>query len=99
METGTTQVVTGTTKVEKAKQSLETILKESRQIDQLVQAISHATISQRKTSEMVSKLMEDIAKVSEGTARSSEQVTDSLQKTVQIAQKLQSSVETFKVQN
>lgn len=97
MELGTSQVVEGTAKVEQAKQSLETIVNESLRIDQLVQTISQATISQAKTSEMVTKLMEDIAKVSESTSDSSEKVSNSLQETVKIAHQLQVSVETFKV--
>ncbi|ACK71202.1 methyl-accepting chemotaxis sensory transducer [Gloeothece citriformis PCC 7424] len=99
MELGTSQVVEGTTKVEQAKQSLETIVNESLRIDQLVQTISEATVSQAKTSEKVTKLMEEIAKVSETTSQSSEQVSNSLQGTVKMAHQLQASVETFKVNN
>lgn len=99
MELGTSQVVEGTSKVEQAKQSLETIVNESLRIDELVQTISEATVSQAKTSEMVTKLMEEIAKVSESTSESSEQVSNSLQETVKIAHQLQASVETFKVNN
>ncbi|MEB3178157.1 MAG: methyl-accepting chemotaxis protein [Nostocaceae cyanobacterium] len=97
METGTTQVVEGTKLVEDAKQSLGQILHVSREIDALVQSISQATESQVETSQSVTKLMKQIAAVSERTSDSSRYVTESLQETVEISQKLQATVETFKV--
>lgn len=99
MEIGTSQVVEGTNKVEQAKQSLEIIVAESRQIDELVQKISEATVSQSKTSEMVTNLMADIFDISESASISSQQVSSSLQETVVIAGQLQASVETFKVED
>jgi twitching motility protein PilJ len=97
MEVGTSQVVQGTRQVEKTKQSLEKIVDISRQIDQLLQSISQATVSQASTSKTVSKLMKEIAKVSEKTSDSSRQVSTSLQGTVEVAKQLQESVGTFKV--
>lgn len=97
MEVGTSQVVEGTHLVENAKQSLGQIVRVSRKIDELVQSISTSTVSQSKTSEMVTNLMKDIAKVSEGMSESSRQVSLSLEQTVDLAKQLQSSVETFKV--
>ncbi|MCU0535913.1 MAG: methyl-accepting chemotaxis protein [Hydrococcus sp. Prado102] len=97
MEVGTSQVVQGTRQVEKTKQSLEKIVDVSRQIDQLLQSISQATVSQATTSKSVSKLMKEIAKVSEKTSDSSRQVSTSLQGTVEVAKQLQESVGTFKV--
>ncbi len=97
MEMGTTQVVEGTRLVEKTKQSLAEIVEVSRQIDQLVQSISGATVSQAQTSQSVRQFMEEIAQVSERTSDSSREVSSSLQETVAIAQQLQASVGTFKV--
>ena len=97
MEVGTSQVVEGTQLVEKAKQSLSQIMTVSRQIDDLVGAISTATVSQVSTSESVSRLMEQIATVSEQTSQSSLRVSSSLQETVAIARELQSSVDAFTV--
>ncbi len=97
MEVGTSQVVQGTRLVAEAKESLEQIVSESRQIDQLVQLISTATVSQGKTSEMVTNFMKDIAKVSDVSSEASSDVSQSLQETVAIAQQLQASVEAFKV--
>ena len=97
MELGTTQVVEGTHLVEDAKLSLNQILDVSRQIDALVQSISTATVSQAETSQAVTQLMKEIALVSERTSNSTRQVSGSLKETVEIAQELQASVGTFKV--
>ena len=97
MERGTTQVVEGTQLVEETKQSLGRILEVSHQIDQLVQSISSATVSQVETSCTLTDLMKEMAKVSEWTSTSSHEISSSLQQTVDIAQQLQSSVGVFKV--
>lgn len=97
MELGTTQVVEGTHLVEDAKFSLNKILEVSRQIDQLVQSISTATVSQAETSQAITNLMKDIAQISERTSNSTRQVSSSLQETVGIASELQASVGAFKV--
>ena len=97
MELGTTQVVEGTHLVEDAKQSLNQILEVSRQIDQLVQSISTATVSQAETSQAITNLMKDIAQISEHTSNSTRQVSRSLKETVAIAEELQASVGAFKV--
>ncbi|MDY6937679.1 MAG: methyl-accepting chemotaxis protein [Cyanobacteriota bacterium] len=97
MERSTAQVVEGTHLVEDTKQSLGQIVEVSQQIDELVQSISTATVSQAETSEAVSSLMQEIARVSEQTSDSSRQVSDSLRDTVEIAEQLQASMETFKV--
>lgn len=97
MELGTAQVVEGTHLVEEAKQSLGQILEVSRQIDELVQSISTATVSQAETSQTVTELMKEIALVSEHTSDSTRQVSGSLQETVEIAQELQASVKMFNV--
>ncbi|AFZ28878.1 methyl-accepting chemotaxis sensory transducer with GAF sensor [Gloeocapsa sp. PCC 7428] len=97
MELGTNQVVEGTNLVEDTKKNLKKIFDVSRQIDQLVQSISHATIAQAQTSQQVTQLMKEIATVSEQTANSAQQVSGSLQQTTTIAQQLQASVGAFKV--
>jgi methyl-accepting chemotaxis protein PixJ len=97
MEEGTTQVVEVTHFVENAKQSLEQIVSVSHQIDQLVQSISMATVSQVETSHTITNLMQDIAQIAERTSDSSVEVSNSLRQTVDIAQELQQSVGTFKV--
>jgi twitching motility protein PilJ len=97
MENGTTQVVIGSNLVTEAKKNFGQIVKVSQEIEQLLQSISTATISQTKTSEMVGNLMKEIAKVSIISSNSSRQVAESLEKTVNNARELQTSVETFKV--
>lgn len=96
MELGTTQVVEGSHLVEEAKLCLGEILDVSRQIDELVQSISQATVSQAQTSQAVTILMKEIALAGERTADSSGQVSRSLQQTVEVAQQLQASVGVFK---
>ncbi|MER3477154.1 MAG: hypothetical protein C4287_12380, partial [Leptolyngbya sp. ERB_1_2] len=75
----------------------EQIVAESYQIDQLVQSISIATVSQVKTSHTITDLMQDIAGIAEKTSDSSIAVSKSLRQTVDIAHELQESVGTFKV--
>ncbi|NER78371.1 MAG: GAF domain-containing protein [Leptolyngbya sp. SIO1D8] len=97
MEQSTTQVVEGTRLVEDTKTSLAQILEVSHQIDQLVQSISDSTVSQVETSASVTELMQMVAEVSKQTSTSSLQVSDELRSTVAVAQELQASVGTFKV--
>ena len=97
MEQSTAQVVEGTHLVESAKKSLNQILEVSNQIDQLVQSISQATVSQSDTSGAVSKLMQEVSQMSERTSNSSRQVSEAIRQTVTIAQELRDSVEMFEV--
>ncbi len=97
MEWGTMQVIEETRLVQNSKQSFSQIIDVCRQIDELVQSISAATVSQVQTSKEVSHLMTEINKVSEMTSNLSHQVSTSLQKTVDISQELQESVGIFKV--
>ncbi len=97
MELGTSQVVEGTRLVEQTKTSLEQIVQVSQQIDELLQSISHATISQTENSQKVAMLMEAVAVQSAKTSSSSVVVSENLQNAVSVAQELQASVETFTV--
>lgn len=98
METGTAQVVEGTHLVANAKKSLEQIMTVSSEIDQLVQSISSATVSQASTSQSMTHLMQEVAQISERTSEFSRQISSSLQQTVEVARQLQGSVDTFKVE-
>ena len=97
MEEGTRQVISSTRSVIGAKQSLQEIFDVSRQIDQLVAAISNATVSQAHTSQAVTDLMKQIAKSSQQTSDSSRQVSHSLRNTLEVAEQLQESVGKFKI--
>ncbi|NEO18212.1 MULTISPECIES: GAF domain-containing protein [unclassified Moorena] len=97
MELGTTQVVEGTYLVQEAKDSFGQILNVSTQIDQFIQSIFQATVSQAETSSAVTNVMKDIAQISERTYESTEHISHSLQDTVSIAEELQTSVGKFKV--
>ncbi len=98
MEQSTVQMVEGTRLVEDAKENLGQLRQLSQQTDQLVQSISEATISQSRISRSVGLLMQQLAQRSQQTADASHQVTDSLHETVGIAQSLQKSMSTFKVE-
>jgi methyl-accepting chemotaxis protein len=98
MEQSTAQVVTGTRQVEETKRSLHQILTVSDQINDLVKSISQATVSQMQTSHEVVYLMQEVAAESKLTSDSSTKVSQSLRRTVAIAQELQASVGTFKVE-
>jgi methyl-accepting chemotaxis protein PixJ len=97
MELGTAQVIQGTHLVGHTKLCLSQILNVCHQIDDLVESISAATISQVQTSTEVTNLMKEMVKVSEITTNSSQEISLSLQTTVEISQKLQASVATFKL--
>ena len=98
MEMGNERVLEGTRLVEDTKNSLEQILGVSRHIDSLVESISQTTVSQAQTSQAVTQLMGQIAQISEKTSSTSQEVSLSLETTVAIARQLQSSVDTFKVE-
>jgi twitching motility protein PilJ len=98
METGIEQAETGTRLVEDSKASLEQIVEVSQQIDRLVRSISQTTISQAETSEAVTQLMTQIAQLSTNTSNTSSEISHSLASTIEIAQSLQSSVDTFKIE-
>ena len=97
MELGITQVVEETRLIEDTKQNLNEILDVSHQIDGLVESISAATVIQVKTSKQVTNLMKEITQISESTGNCSASVSLSLQKTVDISNKLAASVDSFKV--
>ena len=96
MEMGTTQAVEGTHLAEDTQKRLRQILKVSHQMNQLVQSISSATVSQAQTTAAVAISMQEIVKVSQSTADSSHRVSSSLQQTVGVTQQLQASVGVFK---
>ena len=97
MEASAQIVVSGADTVDVAKRNTIDIVKISSEIENLLNSISQATISQVETSQAVSNLMKEIAQVSEQTSHSSREVSQSLQSTVEVAQELQTSVEKFKV--
>lgn len=97
MERGTTQVVEGTQLVQETKEGLGQIVEVSQQIDQLLQSISKATVSQAETSQTVTQLMQQITQASKRTSDSSREVAGTLQNTVEVARELESAVDQFKV--
>ena len=97
IEQSKTKVFEGSHLVQMSKQSLGKMLTVSNQIDQLAQSISEATASQVHTSQTVSSLMQEAAELSKRTSKFSRQISSALQETVEVAEELQTSVSTFKV--
>jgi len=97
MEASTEQVVVGTQQVESARKSLGQIVEVSRQVNELFQSISGATVSQVQTSQAVKALMQNLTTMSQKSSQTSRDVSEALQETVSVASQLQASVETFKV--
>jgi len=98
MESSTLQVVEGTNLVEDARKSLNQIVQVSRQVNELFQDISLATTSQVQTSESVRSLMSILSKQSQQSSEVSRNVAIALEETVEVANQLQESVQTFKVE-
>jgi methyl-accepting chemotaxis protein PixJ len=97
MELGSAKATDSTRLVQTTKQRLGRVLQRSQSINELMQSISEATISQTKTSRSVTQLMEQIAQQSEQRLASSQQISESMQDTVKVAKSLESAVEQFKV--
>ncbi|NEO99363.1 MAG: methyl-accepting chemotaxis protein [Symploca sp. SIO2E9] len=97
MEAGTEQVVTGTRLVEETRESLNKITTASAEINQLVEAITKATISQSTVSETVTQTMTNIAEISSKTSKEANLVSSSFEKLRVVAQELQEDVSQFKI--
>ncbi|MDJ0580779.1 methyl-accepting chemotaxis protein [Crocosphaera sp.] len=97
MELGTSQVVDSTRLVEATKKRLETVLARSQTINELMHSISQATVSQTETSRVVTELMQQIAQQSQQRSTASQTVAQSMEETAQVAQKLEATVEQFKI--
>ncbi|PSB03582.1 hypothetical protein C7B64_07900 [Merismopedia glauca CCAP 1448/3] len=99
MEEGTQQVIEGTKLAEKAKRSLEDIIKVSNRIDSLVQSITADTVEQTETSQTVAQVMQSVEMTAQATSQEAQRVSGTLQNLVSVAQDLLNSVERFRVEN
>lgn len=97
MEAGTEQVATGTQLVDETRQSLNKIASASDRINDLVEAIAKATVSQAQASEVVTQTMTAVAEVANKTSTGATQVSASFKDLLTVAQELQTSVGQFKV--
>ncbi len=97
MELGTTQVVDGTRLVETTKEKLNQVLKKSQEINTLMSSISTATVSQAEASQVVTELMQQVTAASDERSALSIQMASSMQKTSQVAKKLEEKVAQFRV--
>lgn len=97
MNVGNSQAVNTTMLVESTKEKLANVLESSRKINQLMQSIADATISQTDTSQLITSLMQEISQQSSQGAKSSQQISQSMESTAQVAQKLEAAVDKFKI--
>lgn len=97
MELGTAQVVAGTRSVETTKQKLNQMLQKSQEINDLMQSISAATVSQSETAQVVTQLMQQVTLASEERSAVSSQMAVSMQATSQVAKNLEEKVAQFQV--
>jgi twitching motility protein PilJ len=97
MEESTTQVVSGTTLVQKTKETLQKLAQISQEIDRLLESISERTASQKLTSQQVTETMHEVAFITKETASESKSVSESLQQLVTVAVGLQQSASRFQV--
>ncbi|MFB6274985.1 MAG: methyl-accepting chemotaxis protein [Halothece sp.] len=97
MEQGTTEVVESTRSVEETQARLGEVVARSEEINNLMQSISNSTVSQAETSQAVSQLMEQVTRSSQERSQTSKDVAEAIQETSEIAKRLESSVEQFKV--
>ena len=97
MEASTNQVVTGTTLVQKTKETLQKLAQISQEIDRILKSISERTVSQKLTSQQVTEKMQEVAFITKETASESKSVSESLQQLVTVAVGLQQSTTRFQV--
>jgi twitching motility protein PilJ len=97
MEQGTTEVVESTRSVEETQARLGEVVARSEEINNLMQSISNSTVSQAETSQAVSQLMEQVTRSSQERSQTSKDVAEAIQETSEVAKRLESSVEQFKV--
>jgi len=95
MESGTEQVVIGTQLVEETRKSLNKITSASTQINQLVDSIAQATVSQSQASEVVTKTMTGVAAIADETSKKATQVSTSFNDLLTLAQDMQENVDQF----
>lgn len=93
----TASLAEGTRLAQHTQQSLSQILSDFLQIDELVQSIAVTTVANVQTSQALTNLVREIAQICTETSTASWQVSTSVQKTVEISQKLQASINTFKI--
>ena len=97
MEEEISQIVAGTSSLEKTQQDIKQIREIAQQLQQLVQSIADDTITQFQTSRSLTQSKEEMITVAERTADSSLAVSNAWQETFVLARQLQVSVETFKI--
>ncbi|MDJ0718430.1 MAG: methyl-accepting chemotaxis protein [Prochloraceae cyanobacterium] len=98
MEAGTSQVVAGTVLVDETHSCLEKIADASSKIKELVEAIAESAAMQYKEEAAVSQTMVEVATISQQNSASATCVSQSFAEMLAVAERLQESVDRFKVE-
>jgi methyl-accepting chemotaxis protein PixJ len=91
------QVTSGTQLIDETRHSLNEVTNAGLQINQLVQAITQATIVQQQASETIAQTMTNVAEISQKTSTETERVSISFEQLRQVAQLLEAGIDQFKV--
>jgi len=97
MEESIQRVVEGSTLADNAHQKLQEIEMVSNQLAELIQSISIAATQQAKSSENITKTMEEMGSVSSKNLAASRQTTQAINRLAATSDELAASVETFKI--
>ena len=97
MEQEISQIVTGSSSLEKTQPDFKQIFEVSQKLEQLVQSIVGHTITQAQTSRSLIQLKEEMVQVAERTADSSIAVSSAWQEVFALTRQLSVSVENFKI--
>lgn len=98
MESWGEEVSASTELVEMTRRRLTSISTLGGEIRVLVEAIAQATLVQRQASASVSHTMQDVRQISQENSHLSVNVAESFQQLLQVANRLQSRIDQFKVQ-
>lgn len=97
MEDSTTEVVEGSKLAENAKQKLDEIITNSRQLAELISSISLSSKQQSRATEEVNKAMTSISEITTQTTTGIVQAAESVGEMAKLAENLQEQIKRFKL--
>jgi methyl-accepting chemotaxis protein len=97
MEDSTTEVVEGSKLAENAKQKLDEIITNSKQLAELISSISLSSRQQSRATEEVNKAMTSISEITTQTTTGIVQAAESVGEMARLAEMLQEQIKRFKV--
>lgn len=97
MEDSTTEVVEGSKLAENAKQKLDEIIGNSKQLAELISSISLSSRQQSRATEEVNKAMTSISEITTQTTTGIVQAAESVGEMARLAEQLQEQIKRFKI--